>query len=62
MLNNIPLPPPPGSKGESLSGPSNKVGGGRKALVSGEGRPNGEGPYGECSGIIKTAYLNSYFQ
>lgn len=43
-LRIVPLPPPPGSTGESLKGPSNKVGGERKALVSDEGLPIGEGP------------------
>lgn len=58
----VPLPPPPpGSIGESLKGPSNKVGGERKALVSDEGRPIGEGPYGECSGTVKTKYSSSQY-
>lgn len=43
-LRIVPLPPPPGSTGESLKGPSNKVGGERKALVSDESLPIGEGP------------------
>lgn len=61
-LRIVPLPPPPpGSRGESLKGPSNKVGGERKALVSDEGRPIGEGPYGECSGTVKTKYSSSQY-
>lgn len=51
-VSTLPLAPGPITNcGESRGGPSISVGGERKARVSDDGRPRGEGPYGDLSPV-----------